>query len=223
MTAVFMLRHPQSRWNSLKRYQGRLDPPLSEEGKRQVRALARVFPSRSLQAIYSSPLQRARHLAEEMARATKADLVCDSRLTEMAQGPWEGLYVSEIRQRHRRLFDLWYSRPDLVRFPNGESPSDVQQRGCSVLEHVFREHPDTSVAVVTHAVVVQVIAAASLALHLRHLHNIRIGNGSITTLCGSGVAGSLMTLNDTEPLYGGPLPAAQAVASITVQGGRMTT
>jgi broad specificity phosphatase PhoE len=223
MTAVYVLRHPETTWNVEQRYQGRLDTPLSERGCRQVEQLGRSFAGASLDTVITSPLQRARCLAEAIAGATSSAIRVDQRLTEMAQGPWEGMYLRDIHRLHRDLYERWYSRPDLVKFPGGEDLSTVQDRALSVMGSIFREYLGGSVAIVTHSVIVQVIAAVALSLDLRNLHNVRVANGSVTTLCGPQLPGSMLTLNSTEALYGIPASCAAAHGCTGTELGRRTT
>src|SRR5947209_17214551 len=117
MTAIFVLRHPQTTWNKAERYQGRLDAPLSAEGRRQCVLAARAFQGDAIDCVVTSPLSRARVLGEAIATSTGASLQTDARLVEIGQGEWEGLHVSEIRARFPGTFKEWHTRPDHVRFP----------------------------------------------------------------------------------------------------------
>src|SRR5438270_8091642 len=121
MTAVYVLRHPQTTWNATERYQGRLESPLSSQGKAQSRLVARAFAGEGLDIVYSSPLQRAMYLARELAQAVDAPLETDQRLTEMAQGVWEGLTRTQIEDRFKDIYAAWRDRPDSVQFPHGEN------------------------------------------------------------------------------------------------------
>ncbi len=223
MTAVLLLRHPQTTWNAAERYQGRLDSPLSDEGRAQIQPVCRLFAFDQFDAVYSSPLTRAFSLATPIAKQTNAPLIVDSRLVEMAQGPWEGLYLAEIQHRYRALYREWYSRPERVCFPGGESVSMVQRRAAAVLQDIFCRYGDGCVAVVTHSVVIQSLACAALSLELRHLHGIRIANCSVTTICGTELPGSLLTLNSTEALYSSPIRGAAAQDCIRWKQRRVTT
>lgn len=210
MTAVYVLRHPQTTWNLAQRYQGRLDAPLSPEGRRQAELVSACFELGSLQVVYSSPLSRARYLAGKLVEVTEAPLRVDHRLTEIGMGAWEGLYLQEICERHPDLYEQWYVRPDTVRFPGGETLAEVCSRAHSVLSDIFRRHPSDNVAMVTHSAVIQVLVAAALSLDPRHIHRIRVANAGITTLCGLEAPGSLLAVNVTDPLYDNPVASATA-------------
>ena len=223
MTAVFLIRHPETTWNLDQRYQGRLDAPLSKRGEEQSRRLVASFRHSHLSAVYSSPLKRSRHLAEVLARASGVALQIDSRLTEMAQGPWEGMTLPQIEAAHSLLYRQWYSRPELVSFPGGEDLAAVRQRTQSALGDIFHEHSAGNIAVVTHSVVIQVLAASALLLDLRYLHSVRATNCSVTTICGTRAPGALFSLNSTDAIYGSAVSSAELNGCTTSEPRRLTS
>lgn len=222
MTAVYLLRHPETTWNDAKRYQGRLESPLSTQGQLQARRLAVAFANQKLAAVYCSPLRRALDLGYEIAQQVDTPVCVDERLTEIAQCPWEGLHLAEIETRYLEMFEEWYSRPDRVHFPGGENLASVQVRALSVLDDVYARHPTDHVAVVTHSVVIQVVVASILSLDLRYVHNVRVSNAGITTLCGTALPGSVLTLNNTDPLFHSPVAGAAAQDCASWQPRRVT-
>jgi probable phosphoglycerate mutase len=215
MTAVFVLRHPQTTWNAESRYQGRLEAPVSSEGQLQSRLVARAFAAGELAAVFSSPLTRAVYLGRELAQATDTPLILDARLTEIAMGPWEGLYLDQIKQRYPEMYDAWYSRPDLVRFPGGESLTDVYCRAASAMNEMYRRFTGGSVAIVTHSAVVQVLVASAIGLDFRYVHRLPVHNASVTGFAGTTAPGSLLWLNSIELLYHSPLASAAAQAGVS--------
>lgn len=222
VTAIYVLRHPETTWNVEGRYQGRLEAPLSERGRQQLELVCDAFRGDRLDAVLSSGLQRASVLARALADVTRAPLHVDHRLTEIAQGPWEGLKHAQIRERFPELYREWHERPDNLRFPGGEALADVRARTLSVLREIFRLHPEGNVGVVTHSVVVQVIAAQALSLPLRFIHRLQARNASISTLCGDMLPGVLLTLGSTSHLHGSPVTTAEAENCVGLRLGRRT-
>jgi broad specificity phosphatase PhoE len=221
MTAVYVLRHPETTWNLAQRYQGRLESPISAAGERQtVRAVSAFVPG-SLDAVVSSPLGRARYLANAVASRTGAPLAVDHRLTEIGQTTWEGLHRVEIDARYPEMYDRWYLSPDTVRFPGGEDLGDVRVRAQSALADIFSRYPEGDVAVVTHSVVIQVLVASALALDLRHIHRLRVANAGITTLCGTEIPGAILSLNALDPKA--PVESAAAEGCARWKPRRMTS
>lgn len=93
----------------------KLDIPLGEKGRMQAQALARALSSVRLDAVYTSPLLRARQTAQAL---TDAPIVLDE-LTELDGGEWDGLPFSEIRARYPGFFADRAKRPSPPRRRNG--------------------------------------------------------------------------------------------------------
>src|SRR5690349_17933268 len=101
---LILVRHGESEWNRTGRYQGQEDAPLSELGLRQADALANRLKNESLDAIYTSPLQRALRTAEAIARFhPQVPFREDKALYEIHHGVWQGLLASEVRERYPDL------------------------------------------------------------------------------------------------------------------------
>ena len=65
---LIIVRHGESEWNRIHRYQGQLDAPLSDLGLRQAEALAERLKNETIDYIYSSQLQRAALTAQAISR-----------------------------------------------------------------------------------------------------------------------------------------------------------
>lgn len=162
MVRVLVVRHGETSWNAVGRYQGCLDTRLSREGRRQVLQLARGLARRRIDAVYASPLRRARETAVAIAAGCGCPHYTEPALREICHGRWEGLTVKEVAARFPRLWALWRTRPDRVRMPGGESLADVEARAVPGLQGIVRRHPGGTVCVVTHGVTARVILARAL-------------------------------------------------------------
>jgi broad specificity phosphatase PhoE len=223
MTAVYVVRHPQTTWNATERYQGRLEAPISADGRQQIRLTVAAFAGQPLDAVYTSPLSRALELAEAIAGTAGVHLTVDNRLTEIAMGPWEGLFRSQIAEKYPEMYREWYKRPDLIHFPHGESLAEVQGRAQSVLADIHERHPGKNVFVATHSAVVQTMVAPAIGLDLRYVHRMQIANTGITTLCGGRPPGRLLSLNVTEHLHASPVASALAQKCAGVEAQRLAS
>src|SRR5438270_7968282 len=96
---VLLVRHGQSEWNALGRWQGQADPPLSDLGRDQARAAARALGA--VDAVFASDLQRATETAHIIAGALGiGPVLIDERLRERDAGEWSGLTRDEIHERY---------------------------------------------------------------------------------------------------------------------------
>lgn len=104
MSRALLVRHGQSSWNAVGRWQGRADPPLSELGVRQAEVVADALAARcragdGIGAVWASPLQRARRTGEIIAARLGFAVTVDDRLQERDAGEWTGLTRVEIEER----------------------------------------------------------------------------------------------------------------------------
>jgi broad specificity phosphatase PhoE len=97
MTRLLLVRHGESEWNAIGRWQGWADPPLSEPGERQATVAARAVGA--VDAVVASDLRRAHRTAEIIAHEIGVGpVVADASLRERDAGPWTGMTRVEIER-----------------------------------------------------------------------------------------------------------------------------
>ena len=109
MTIIFLARHGESDWNVEKRFQGHSDRPLTERGREQAHALADLVASEKIEAIYTSPLSRARETAEIVAARAALEPLALPELREVDTGSWSGLSRVDVEARFPDGFARWRS------------------------------------------------------------------------------------------------------------------
>ena len=150
MTTLYMIRHGETPWNVEGRYQGQLDPPLTEQGRRQAESTAARLASLGFEAIYSSDLARAQQTAAALAEQTGLPVRLDSRLREIHQGEWQGVLIGDIRARWPAEIHGWENDPWHHHPPGGESLPALQTRVYAVIDELTARHPHGKVAVFSH-------------------------------------------------------------------------
>lgn len=190
---LVLARHGQTDWNRDQRIVGLTDVHLNGEGHRQAEALADSLRHDPVEAVYSSPLTRALHTAQDIAALHSLHVETAHDLREMDSGDGEGLNGAEFRQRYGHILRMGAE----VRFPNGESMSEVRDRVWSVVDGIRCRHMSGSVVVVSHALVTVCIIYRALDLDLARWGSLRVDPGSKSVL-EFGPAGPRLTLfNDT--------------------------
>ncbi len=146
-TRILLLRHGQSEWNALGRWQGQADPPLSAVGRAQ--AVAASHSVGVVDAVVASDLVRACDTALVIAEAIGVGpVVLDAALRERDAGEWSGLTRAEI---HRS----WPGHLDDGRRPPGwESDHALLARVLPALRRIASLAPGGIVLAVTHGGVV---------------------------------------------------------------------
>jgi broad specificity phosphatase PhoE len=97
VTRLLLVRHGQSEWNALGKWQGQANPPLTDIGREQARQAGSALGQ--FDAIFSSDLQRASETAVIISEILGiGPVVTDSDLQERCAGPWQGLTREEIEE-----------------------------------------------------------------------------------------------------------------------------
>lgn len=178
MTRLFLIRHGRSTANVAGILAGHQQGvELDERGVAQAIALAEKFEVPDLKAIISSPVLRCQQTASYLAMRLAMKVTTDERFTEMDFGLWQGRSLSELVEE-----PLWVtiqSEPSQVRFPGGESFSEVGARANEAISH-WNDLLQGSYVVFTHADVIKVIVAQAIGLSLDHFQRIAVDPCSVT-------------------------------------------
>ena len=153
MTRLLVVRHGQSEWNATGRWQGRADPPLTDEGRRQ--SIAATGALGSFDAVVASPLLRAVETATIIAeRLGIGPVPTDPDLMERDAGEWQGLTRVQIQEQ-------WPGYLENGRRPPGYEPDDAMlARVRSGLNRIAGRMGDGDVLVISHGGVVYALEDA---------------------------------------------------------------
>ncbi|MGV3508625.1 MAG: histidine phosphatase family protein [Sphingobacteriaceae bacterium] len=180
MLNVYLLRHGETDYNADgNRYCGRTDICLTEKGLKQAQAVFEQLKGKKIDAIYSSPLERARNTAE-IATGTK-NVQTDSRLIEVDFGNWEGKTKEEFIAENASVWDSWMQDPGNSRAGGtGETGNEVVDRVNSFYNEMLEKHPDGTILVVGHNGINRLFMAYKLGMELKNYRRIVQENSSIT-------------------------------------------
>jgi len=141
MTELYLVRHGETDWNAARRIQGRTDIPLNDTGREQARQAGELLARRRWDAVYASPLSRARETAAIIGeRVGITEVGTRDALMERDYGAAEGLDFDELAARY----------PEGVHAEGQESREDVGHRVGSALVELADSHPGESLIVVSH-------------------------------------------------------------------------
>ncbi|MGM0218523.1 histidine phosphatase family protein [Enterococcus sp. AZ126] len=166
---IFLLRHGETEYNKLGKYQGILDSPLTEVGVRQVRENAMLL-KRKLDIekeensikFYSSPLGRAKASAEIIRTElglTNANITFDNDLEEVNIGSWNGKNVQEVRNNEPDVdaFNWYFCSPD------GENYTEVIKR-CKSWINTVEQAKEETIIVMSHGLLGRVLRGCLVGL-----------------------------------------------------------
>jgi broad specificity phosphatase PhoE len=153
---------------------------LSERGKGQAERLGAWFSLRPVDAIWCSPMERARETAEEIARTTNRVVQISEAITEFDFGGWTGRRVSELEDNPQwRRFNEFRSA---TRIPGGELIAEVQVRVVKEILHLAAEVPNGSVVLVSHGDPIRAALGYFLQSPLDAMNRIEVSVASISML-----------------------------------------
>jgi probable phosphoglycerate mutase len=202
VTRLLLIRHGETAHNA----DGRLSTaapggPLSEKGVEQAAQIAARLSSASLEAIYTSPLIRARQTAEAIAARAGLTAVVVDELAEISTGELDGRADEEAFDSLNLALDAWCQCDYTVRIGrDGEVGTVVCERFARVVEETVERHPRGTVALVSHGGLLQ-IGASSLCENLPPGFALRrfIGNTGVVELEAVGGKAWCVAWEETDP------------------------
>ena len=155
MIEVYAFRHPETDWNREKKYQGRINIPLNEQGLRQAEEIAALVQNIPFTHLISSGLRRSIQFAEKVAQGRGLEVLIDPNLTERALGVYEGLPYDA--HPGGQLAALKSSD-----FKGGESLASVYARAAQIPQNVRVYGDGTVISLFTHGGLMAPLPAALL-------------------------------------------------------------
>ena len=147
MTKFYIVRHGQTDFNKNHKIQGRLDVPLNESGMEQAKKIATDLTKVKFDAIYYSPLIRAKQTADEVAREhSSAEYIEAPEIMERDFGEYEGK-PSDVEPPY---YGLWDYSLELESIKGGESMQDIKARVFPFLDKLLVERKNQSICLVCH-------------------------------------------------------------------------
>jgi probable phosphoglycerate mutase len=163
-TIVVLARHGRTEWHHGNRYTGSTDLPIDEVGHRQAQCLKEWAEDFAPDALWSSPMLRARQTAAPAAEALGLTVMVDERLREVDFGSAEGKRLGELPPSVARAFEL---DPVGGHFPGGEDPAAAADRVEQAFHQLGRDHLGQKVLVVAHNTLIRLVVCRVLGLELK--------------------------------------------------------
>jgi broad specificity phosphatase PhoE len=151
---IWLIRHGETAWTRSGAHTGRTDIPLTDNGRREASALARLLGGHPFALVLTSPMQRAVETCRLSGCGQSAEV--DPDLREWDYGDYEGISTSQIHQT-RPDWGLWKDGA-----PNGETVEHVGQRADVVIGRALAAGGD--VALFAHGHFLRILTARWLGL-----------------------------------------------------------
>lgn len=196
MTIMLLVRHASNDYTKEGRLAGWIPGVhINAQGQREADELARRLSKLPIEAIYSSPLERAVDTANAIAACHRLTVEIREGLGEGNVGEWTGKTIKELQAT-----DLWkaiQTKPVGVNPPGGESIDQVQARMVSEFERIRGAHSEGLVVIVSHADPLKAAISHYLGWDLNLFQRIAISPASASVLLLEDEKSQLLLLNHT--------------------------
>ena len=180
---LVLVRHGETEWNKTGRFQGHYDVALNGRGVAQALETARAVAEWQHTAVYSSPLNRAMQVAQEISNLSGKPVVPVDYFMELSLGDLEGVTGQELRRGWPELYTTWRGNPGAAVMPNGESLVQLQERAWSALMDLEQKHgADEAVIVVSHNFAIRTMIGKLLGVPLANFHRMSLNLASICVI-----------------------------------------
>jgi broad specificity phosphatase PhoE len=199
--SLYLLRHGETAFSHHNRFCGRIDAPLTAEGRAMASAFADAYANVTWKAIVTSTRTRTVDTATPTALRRCVEIRRDSRLDEMSYGDWQGLSKGEAAGRHPEHFARWLEDPSIGP-PNGELPCDVAARAMAALDDVRARHRSGNVLIVSHKAILRIVFCQLMGMDVRHYRGVDWPVAGVTRIDIEGRHLSLQMFADVSHLNG---------------------
>jgi probable phosphomutase (TIGR03848 family) len=195
-TLVLLVRHGQTPTTG-KVLPGRAPGlHLADAGHQQAqRAADRIAELKTVDAIYASPLERARETAAPIAAARGMKVQIDKGLLECDFGDWTGAELKKLMKLPE--WGTVQRAPSTFTFPGGESFNAMQTRMVTAIDRLRSLHAGGVIVCVSHADPIKAAVAHAMGTHIDLFQRIVIGTCSITAIAYGMGAPIVLTVNST--------------------------
>ncbi|HLO87143.1 MAG TPA: histidine phosphatase family protein [Nostocaceae cyanobacterium] len=215
MTRVIIVRHGQSTYNIERRIQGRTDAStLTEKGSQDAIKVGQALSSISFQAIYSSPLQRAKGTAEIIRnQLTGQSSVVQStdKLLEIDLPAWAGMLTIDVKEKFPEDYRTWKQHPHELRMlvNDGEGTKEyfpvlaLYEQAKQFWQEILTRHQGETILVVGHNGINRALISTALGISPERYHCLQQSNCAISVLNFAGGLGEsvqLESMNQTQHL-----------------------
>ena len=199
MTLLLLIRHGENDY-MLRRLTGRTAGiSLNAKGQQQAQGLADALVHAPLRAIYASPLERAVETAQPLAQSHSLEIQVRTGLIEVDYGRFQGRTYKQLARTN--LWKILLEKPSQIRFPDGETFAEVQQRVAAELETLIGEWQakveaektadgnkaeEPVIAVVAHADIVRLALTHYLNMPLDDFLRLMVGPASVSMVQSDG-------------------------------------
>ena len=183
---LYIVRHGETEWNVIKRFQGQLNTPLTEKGIKKLKETGKKLENVLFDEVYTSELERTVNSAEIILnenngyKNNKLELQKLAELNEVYFGVWQGLTYEEVFLKYPEEADNYFYNVKNYNAENVEAENlkDALERFLKGINKILNRHKSGNILVVTHGTVFE--------MFINYVENKSIFDIDERTLMGNG-------------------------------------
>lgn len=183
---LYIVRHGETEWNVIKRFQGQLNTPLTEKGMEKLRKTGKKLENVLFDEVYTSELGRTVASAEIILNENrgyknkKRELKKLAELNEVYFGVWQGLTYEEVFLKYPEEGNNYFYNVKNYKAENVEAENlkDALERFLKGINKILNRHKSGNILVVTHGTVFE--------MFINYVENKSIFDIDERTLMGNG-------------------------------------
>ncbi|BAY82750.1 phosphoglycerate/bisphosphoglycerate mutase [Calothrix parasitica NIES-267] len=197
MTRVIIVRHGQSTYNIVRRIQGLLDASeLTEKGRNDALKVGKALNNISFDAIYCSPLKRAKQTATIIYDEIKANLDNtptlqeNPKIKEINLPLWEGMLATDVQEQFPEDHKIWKESPEKLRMLVQDGGKTVEyfpilalyEQAKEFWQEILPKHPNQTILVVAHSCINRCLIQTAINISPGYMQHIQQSNCCINVL-----------------------------------------
>ena len=181
---IYLIRHGQTEYNDKSIFRGQLDIPLNSYGISQAESIGKALEAVDFDAIYTSPLIRAKKTAEIISKyqSKKKNINIENDFTDLNYGAWQAKSHEEVKNNYSQLYYEWGTRPYNIQIPGGESLYEAQKRSFNGLKKIINNNSGKIICIVSHRVINKLLISKILGIPKTGFWKIRQDTGCINII-----------------------------------------
>ena len=201
MTTLYIIRHAEAEGNLYRRIHGWYNSLITEQGYRQIAALAQRFRDVPIDAVYSSDLFRTMTTAQAIYPSHHLELHTRSDLREISMGVWEDRTWGEVAHFDAQNYAQYSGCDPNWKNQGGESRQEAGRRIKAAVLDIASRHPEQTVAVVCHGDIIRCLQAEVLGVPIPEMKTLgHCDNTGVMCLRVSGEQVEVVFRNDNSHL-----------------------
>lgn len=182
---IYLVRHGETGWNSIRKLQGQTNIPLNEYGIELAKLTAEGLSDVKFDFVFSSPLTRSVETAEIIKRNDKLEIVTDDRIKEINFGECEGVQIPGYEEKGiNPIWEFEFDTENYIPAKGGETFDDVYARSWDFFENeiIPLEGKYENILIVGHGCMNRTILNRILARPLKDFWDIKLDNCAVSII-----------------------------------------